>query len=280
MFKRKIFLLTFVFIISFYVHLYGDIIVTNDEMILNGKIIEDKKDDYIKFANYHGTFHIEYKQIKEIHRTKSFEEDIKIFQDKGKSVNEAEVKTNYQAGLEKLEKQEKIAKKDLKEEKQKEVFSLFLSPFYNYNLGTLSNKLPYSYGISVMGHIALDQSEYIKKMYLSGIGAEVTYFHSENGIRLVSGSRVSAGPLWKLPVSIGSFNFDYCISPEIGIGLYNIRGIYTDTTAVKWNILLSTGPIFNFSSFLVYPQIKFDYIYDDNVPLYGIGFSIGAGFCF
>jgi hypothetical protein len=280
MFKRKIFLLTLVFIISFYVHLYGDIIVTNDEMILNGKIIEDRKNDYIKFANYHGTFHIEYRQIKEIHRTQSFEEDIKIFHDKGKPVNEAEVKTNYQSGLEKLEEQEKIAKKDLKEEKQKEFFSLFLSPFYNYNLGTLSNKLPYSYGISVMGHIALEQSEYIKKMSLSGLGAEVTYFHSENGIRLVSGSRVSAGPIWKFPLSIGSFNFDYCISPEIGIGLYNIRGIYTDTTAVKWNMLLSTGPIFNFTSFLIYPQIKFDYIYDDIVPLYGIGFSIGAGFCF
>lgn len=280
MFKCNILLSALLFIFFCNFNLFADIVITNDDMILSGKILEDKKGVFIKFGNYHGIFTIDYRQIKEIHRTSRYEDDVKIFLDKGKKVNEAEVKTNYQAGLEKLEEQEKIAKKDLKEERQKEFFSLLLSPFYNHNLGTLSNKLPYSYGVSVIGHIAPEQFEYIKKMYLRGIGAELAYLHSEKGIKQVSGPRISAGPLWKFPVSIGSFNFDYCISPEIGIGLYNIRGIYTDTTSVKWNILFYTGPIFNFSSILLYPHIKFDYIYDAAVPLYGIGLGIGAGYRF
>ncbi|MBN2402563.1 MAG: hypothetical protein JXN64_09185 [Spirochaetes bacterium] len=276
----KIFTLTFIFIVFFYVRLYGDIIVTKDDMILNGKIIEDKQNDYIKFANYHGTFHIEYKQIKEIHRTKSYEEDIKIYQDKGKSVDEAEVKTNYQAGLEKLEEQGKITEKIPAEEKQKETFALVFSPFYNFNYGKLSGKLPQSYGFSALGHVPLDQFENIKKIYLSGIGAELAYFHSEKGARQVSGLRLSAGPLWKFPVSFGNFRFNYCVLPEIGAGLYNIRSIYSDTTTLKMNLLFSTGPIFNFSSILLYPNIRFDYIYDGVVPLCGIGFGIGAGFYF
>ena len=43
--------------------LYADIVITKDDMILNGKIIEDKKPAHIIFANYHGTFTIKYKMI-------------------------------------------------------------------------------------------------------------------------------------------------------------------------------------------------------------------------
>jgi hypothetical protein len=280
MLKFNILLPAFLLIIFCHIRLFADIVITNDDMILNGKILEDRKGEFLKFGNYHGIFTIDYKQIKEIFRTLRYEDDVKIFLEKGKMVNEAEVKTNYQAGIEKLEEQKKITDIRKNEEKPKEAFSLFLSPFYNYNFGTLSNKLPQSYGVSAMGHFVLDEFEYIKKMYLSGIAAEFAYFHSEKGVRQVSGSRISAGPLWKFSISIGSFNFKYCIFPELGIGIYNIKGIYTDSTSVKWNILLSTGPIFNFSSVLLYPHIKFDYIYDSVVPLYGIGLGIGAGLRF
>jgi len=66
--------------------LYADIVITKDDMILNGKIIEDKKPAHIIFANYHGTFTIKYKMIKKIHRTESFKEDIEIFRDMRKEV--------------------------------------------------------------------------------------------------------------------------------------------------------------------------------------------------
>jgi hypothetical protein len=280
MLNCKILLFTSVFLIFFCLRLYGDIIVTNDDMILNGKIIEDKIDDYIKFANYHGLFHIEYKQIKEIHRTTSFEEDIKIFQDKGKSVDEAEVKTNYQAGLEKLAKQEGTVQNVIKEEIHTADYSLFFSPFFYFNMGKLGSIVPFSFGGSVTGDIPLSQFQYLTRLYLTGIRAEIGYFHSEKRVKRVSGSRVSAGPLWQFPLSISGFHFIYCVSPEIGIGLYAIRGIYADTTAVKWNILFSTGPIFNFSSILLSPNIKIDYIFDGNVPLYGIGLGISFGYRF
>ncbi len=280
MFKCNILLPAFLVIIFCSVRLFADIVVTNDDMILNGKILEDRKGEFLKFGNYHGTFTIDYRQIKEIHRTVRYEDDVKIFLEKGKKVNEAEVRSNYQAGLDKLEEQEKIAKKEIKEEKRKEVFSFFLSPFYNNNFGKLSGKLPNSYGASAMGHIALDRFEFVRKMYLWGIGADFGYIHSENGNKKVSGPRMSAGPLWKFSVPIGYFSFDYCISPEIGIGIYSIRGIYVNSTSVKWNIIFNTGPIFNFSSFIIYPHLRFDYIYDGFVPLYGLGFGIGAGYRF
>ena len=140
--------------------------------------------------------------------------------------------------------------------------------------------MPYSSGISLTGHIALDQFTYIKNIYLYGIVAELTYFHSKKEVKQVSGSRVSAGPLWQFPLSFGTFKFNYCISPEIGIGLYKIRGIYADADAVKWNILFKTGPVFHFSSILLNPNIEFDYIYDDNVPLLGVGVKIGVGLSF
>ncbi|MBN2039318.1 MAG: hypothetical protein JW864_04715 [Spirochaetes bacterium] len=255
--------------------------ITKDDMILNGKILEDKKNYFVKFANYHGTFHVEYKQIKGLYRTKSFEDDIKIYRNLGKSVNKAEVEINYQAGLKKLEEQEKLSEKlSAAKEPVDEKLSLLFSPFFIYNTGTLSSKLPYSFGVSAKGHIAIDQFSFFKKLYLYGITAELAYFHSKKGVKQVSGPRASAGPLWQFPFSIGSHNLNYCISPELGIGIYNIKGIYDDTTAVKWNIQFTTGPLFNISSVLLYPNMKFDYIYDVNVPLFGTGIGIDIGFQF
>ena len=269
-----------IIIISFKIS-YGDIVETNDGMVLNGKIIEDKKGDYIKFGNYHGTFHIEYRLIKGIHRTNSFKEDIKIFKDKGKTVNESEVMINYQAGVEKLEAQGVVPGEKAKEKDNKKKIVLLVSPFYNFNIGKLSGELPHSFGGSVTGHFAIDQFDSIRKLYLSGVVAEAGYFYSENGGKKVSGPRISAGPLWNISIASGETTSVSCVaSPVIGFGWYVIKGRYEDAVELKLNAAFTAGPLFNVSAIVFAPLFRFDYIYDSTEPLYGIGFSIAAGFKF
>ena len=277
MFKSKCFLLSIVLIISFCVPLAGDIIITKDDMILNGKILEEKKDDFIKFGNYHGEFHIEFRLIKEIHRTKSYKEDIKIFKDKGKAVNETEVMINYQSGLEKLEEQRSVSGDKVKEEESKEKIVLLLSPFYNFNIGKLSGELPRSFGGSVTGYFTFNQFGSIRQLYMSGVAVEAGYFYSEKEGKQVSGPRVSVGPLWSFSLASGEINVSYVASPLIGFGWYAIKGRYEDAVEIKLNTVFITGPVFNFSSFMLAPLFRFDSIYDSAEPLYGIGFTIAAG---
>ena len=153
----------------------GDIVVTKDGMVLNGKIIEDIKDKYIKFANYHGTFTIDYPQIKEIHRTGTYHEDIKIFKKMGKSIDEAEVKTNYIAGIEKL-KADKLVKSRARTDAIQ--YLLLVSPFFVFNLGKIESVLPYGYGALILNDIRF-QRKYSFLPNTLRINAQ--YFHSENG---------------------------------------------------------------------------------------------------
>ena len=281
MFNYKIFPFTAAFLFSMYIYLYGDIIVTNDGMILNGKILEEKKDEHIKLGNYHGIFTIDLKQIKEIHRTRHYEEDVKIFRDKGRTVDEAEVKTNYQSGVEKLENLGNAGEQVNNAEKiHPAVFTVLFSPYINLNIGKLFTVLPYGYGGAITGDIRLDKFKFFSGIYLKGIRLGMGYFHSEVGARRIIGLRGSAGPLWLFPLSNRKIHIDYAISPEIGVGWYSLRGGYGKADAVKWNVSLTTGPVFNIYSFILYPQIKFDYINDRSVPLYCVGFSLGLGYGF
>lgn len=284
MFKHRIFILAFVFLFFLSVFLYGDIIITKDDMILNGKILEEKKGGYLKFANYHGMFTINYNLIKEIYRTERYEDDVKILLEKGKPIDETEVKTNFQAGLEKLEQEGAgtniINEKSAKDGTQTTQYTIFFSPFFCKNMGEFSTILPYSYGGSVIGDISFEQFKNIQKLYLKGLRAEIGYFHSEKADKRVIGTRASAGPLWRFALSIGSLRFDYSISPVIGIGWYDIKGNSEKTQAIKWNSAFITGPVFYISAIALAPLIRFDYIYDGRIPLYGIGFSLGAGFRF
>jgi hypothetical protein len=259
--------------------LFGDIIITNDDMILNGKILKDAKPVYIDFANYHGTFNIDYKQIKKIIRTESYEADVKIIEEMGQPVNKEEIKINYEAGLEKLE-EHKIETEKGKEKIRSSDYVIFFSAFYNLNFGRIGSILPNSMDFSAACDIPLVQFRIIKMLHLAGIRGGIAYFHSKNGEKGITGFRVSTGPLWQLPVSFGKVHFNYCISPSFGIGRYSVSGLAKKAAGVKWNTGVTTGPFFKISSIIICPQLKFDYIYDGSNPLYGIGFGLGAGFCF
>lgn len=256
--------------------LYADIIVTNDDMILNGKILE-KKPVQIIFGNYHGIFTIERAQIKEIHETKSFKEDVLIFQKKGKRVDENEVKKNFQAGLEKLKDRERDKGGDTTPPAR---YTFLLTPSYMVNIGKLGAVMPHSAGVSLTGDIPLRRLPLTEKTGITGIRSEAGYFYLKNGAKTVQGPRLSSGPLWEFPFSIGDIRCTYSFSPVLGIGWYTIEGRTEKTAALKWHAGCITGPAFFIQNTVLFPQLRFDYIHDGSVPLYGIGFGLGLGYRF
>ena len=260
-----------------YFYLYADIVITNDDMFLNGKILEKKK-DHIVFGNFHGTFTIKKSQIKEIRETRNFMEDVRLFLKKGKRVDENEVKKNYLAGVDKLKAQKKMERNDNKI--PPEHIAFIISPYFLFNKGELGEEIPRSTGASLTGDIPLKRFSYSEKLGITGVRFEAGFFHSSKGNKSVKGPRISSGPLWEFPFTIKDTRCMYTISPVLGIGWYEIEGISDRATALKWNIGFITGPVIYFQNTLIFPQFRFDYIHDGRFPLYGIGFGIGLGYLF
>ncbi len=280
----------------------SDIIVTTDDMILNGKIIEDIKNDHVKLGNYHGIFKINYAQIKKMHNTDNYQEDIKILKKMGKSVSETEIKSNFHAGIIKLEAKnletkkleaKKLEAKNLEtkklEAKKLEAKNisgkmikarsidhlLFVSPFFIINAGKMQSVLPLSVGVSLMGDIRIQS----KNNYIPGwIRIDFQYFHSGSGINRISAPRFSLGAVWKIPLVISGFSFNLALAPSFGAGYYAIKGSYYENSSLKWNTTAAIGLEFFFSSWVFYPQIRLDYIHVGAAPLLGIGLYIGAGY--
>lgn len=253
--------------------LYGDIVVTIDGMVLNGKILEKHEPDSILLGNYHGTFRIERSKIKEIHETRSFEDDVKLLSKMNKPVNIAEVEKNYDAGVRKLSKMGALDDGIAAVNR----YGLFCSVFVSRTTGRLSDVLPYVYGIAVSGEVLPGKSASLMAVKASGIRAEVAGINSKNEERSVQGSRISAGILWRFPASLGSVKFCYDLLPIFGIGWYTAKGSYRQASGFKWSCGLQTGPVMTFGRIDLSTRIRFDYIYDAAAPLYGLGFSVEAG---
>jgi hypothetical protein len=249
--------------------LFADIVITKDDMILNGKIIEDKKPAHIIFANYHGTFTIKYKMIKKIHRTESFEDDIEIFRDMRKEVSEAEIKKNYIAGEEKLEKLQWEEKKNRPAEiRDTDSFVLILDVFCDKNFGKLNSVLPYSAGAALSGEFPVN---YLKKYYIHGIDTELGFYNSVKGERSISGLNLSAGPLLQLPVTLSGYSYKLNLSALIGTGWYDVKNDETakEASAVKWNLTVHAGPVFKLGSAIISTQLRLNYIHDGTAPMQG-----------
>jgi len=260
--------------------LYADIVITKDDMILNGKIIEDKKPAHIIFANYHGTFTIKYKMIKKIHRTESFEDDIEIFRDMGKEVSETEIKKNYIAGEEKLEKLlQKEEKKKQSPNRDTGSFILMFDAFCDKNFGKLDSVLPYSAGAALSAEFKIDA---LKKYQLHGIDSEIVFYYSSNDDRSIRGLNTSAGPLWQIPVTLYNYSLNFNISALMGGGWYAVKNDETakEASSVKWNLAVHAGPVFRFDSTVISAQLRLNYIHDGTAPMKGAGLTIGAGYAF
>jgi hypothetical protein len=305
---------------------FSDIIVTKDDMILNGKIIEEVKDEYAVIANYHGTFKITFNNIKEIHRTDDYKEDVEILIKLGQMVDETEVEKNFQTGREKTRGREtekndlppglkidepdllepefesikiepdlkdsdpeskdaeldikavKPGKKDIKPEikktsQPKVEFILLLSPFINFNFEPFGRVMPFGYGVIILSNVIFQK----KFIYLpAGVSVDLQYFHSGEAVKNIDGFRFSAGPIWVFPFKY----FNLTFSAVFGGGYYGIRGNFEKKETMKFNFTFTAGPEFIISSWVISPKLRFDFIYDGIVPLYGIGISVEAGYRF
>ncbi len=259
------------------IKLQADVVITNDDMILNGKILEDKKDQYINFANYHGNFTIKYKQIKEIYRTESFWGDIEFLKKRGKSVNENEVKNNYLSGEKKLKI---LNKKNAPPAGKPKSLVLMFDLFYNKNYGKIESVLPYSTGFALSGEAPVDNIEIFKKLHIYGIDSEICYFYSEKDKKYIKSIIASAGPLWKFSVTTSGYSYNFNISAEFGLGWYFVKNAEAEESSAKWNLTIHAGPAFDVYSIIISPQLRIDYIYDGYAPLLSTGFSLGAGYRF
>jgi len=266
--------------------LSADIVITKDDMILNGKILEDKKPQHLILANSHGTFTIRYNLIKEIHRTESFEEDVNIFRTLGKLVSEEEVKQNYTAGEKNLEKKfeknqnKKLNKKFLRDDSDSAI--LMLCFFADKNFGDLTSVLSYSSGGSLSVEIPFSTTEIYSRRYAYGLDSEVSFYYSADGDRSIKGLNAAMGPLWQIPLRLSDYRFSFNISALAGAGWYSITNdeVGKNETAVKWNISANAGPVFRVAPILVSTQLRLDYIHDRIAPMQGAGLTIGAGYAF
>lgn len=257
--------------------LRADVIITRDDMILNGKILEDRKPDYVVFANNHGKFTIKYNQIKEIHKTESFKDDIKYLKNIGKTVNEKDVKNNYESGEKKLKEQNHAGVISTDETVS---FILMSGIFYNKTTGELAPVLPYHAGLFFSAEIPVYDIRFLKTLEVDGIESGINFLYSSGNDRSIKGIAASAGPLWKFPIGTSDTTFNF--TAMFGAGWYSVKNNETEEklSAVKWSISIHAGPSFNISTIVLSPKVKIDYIHDGAAPLTGAGLSLGAGYSF
>jgi len=259
-----------------YTCLAADVLVTKDDMILNGRVIEDHPGSHVIFANVHGTFNITYDNIKELHRTGSYKEDISILKTKGSVINEKDAENNYRSGTEKIAP------------KQGEtpsgggaggpVCTLAAGGSFTANLGKIARAVPFS----VTGELTVTASppfaqSIMQPVNISEIVCRVSYFHAARGDKGIDGASFAAGPLWRLPLQLSGLQCALTASPAAGAGWYSIRGGGSSQAAVKFTTALYAGPEFTFDTFVVAPQVKFEYISDASLPLFGAGAALYAG---
>lgn len=243
--------------------LFSDVIVTIDDMVLNGKIIE-KNDNGIIFGNYYGIFDIKRKLIKSIFETFSYQEDLNLYKKFGKNVNERDIERNFETGQKK--KMERTSKDTSN-------INIFITPFYYRNFLDFKNILPNGYGLSLT-------ADYNFRSFF-GARIETDYLLSEKSISKINGYSLLIGPVIFFKTKICDFNF----SPMAGMGYYflnteNDIGEGFSKIKLSYNFRAIAGISFYFNNLMIMPNIRFNYVYDKTSPLVsiGAGFSVGMRF--
>jgi len=272
MVKVFYFIILLVFVIS--PPLFSDVLILNDGMILNGKIVDDKHPEYLEFVNYHGSFTINYGMIKQIYRTDSYREDVIILKNSGITINEDEIKKNYHAGERELDKDIEIEEN---EPDYREGIYAGIDFYYNRNYGDIKTEIPSGMGICSSAVIPSGFIKYAEKLNISDIEFKAGYLYSAEGDKSIQSLSFSAGPVWSFHHSIRGYDFNWRLSGLVGLGYYSVKNGDREAGGTKWNITILTGPEYNFSSVTVTPRLRFDYIYDSYSPLAGIGLSLGFG---
>lgn len=256
-------------------NLVADILVTTDGMTLNGKVVENRHDEYVVFVNSYGRFTIMHSQIKELHITGSFREDIDLAEKKGLAVDAAEYEENYRKG-EQARRESTAPAESAQGDSGRYIFGGIL---LSKNIGSLEKAIPLSY--SAFAGLALPLTHPITvKAAIDGIEGGLNLLHSFSGDRMILGFSLYAGPVWSFPMNIFSPEMQFQIVPAFGAGWYHIKNDTDSTEAYKADISLQAGPMFRFDNFMIASRAKIIYISDAAAPFYSIGINIAGGYRF
>jgi hypothetical protein len=250
----------------------ADVVITVDGMFLNGKIIEDVKNNHVRLANYHGIFTIRYVHIRKLYRTGGYREDVVLLRNMGRSVDESAVKKNYDAGMKKLGnsgggKRPYAGKNG----------SLSTAPFFEFTAGRIRPVLPWSAGMILSGELFRKEVSWFGS---DGLAAELRGLAARKGEAEMMALSAGLGPVWRYSPSFLSSSMRLVLSPSAGAGYYSVKGRSGDSAGVKFHAVLAGGPEFRFSSMILSPRLRLSCVFDNEAPLIGIGVSLTAGMLF
>lgn len=258
--------MTIIFIINSSIFSFADVVSLTDGTVLNGKLIEDKKNEIV-FANYYGTFRIHKAKIIKIVQTRSYKEDIQIKKKMGVEVEEEKVKLNYQAG--------EAGKK--KRDQNKIYARITLTGIGIFTFGRLSSVLPFGYG----GALDYDQNLSIgnNRAYIPWLRLEGGYSLYRKKSAVVQGFNAAGGLMWLVPLGPREeARLVFSILP--GISFLNIKKSSTNYKA-KSNTFTAHGIVgieFPFGRVAFTILGRYTYIYDKEVALHNVGCAIGLSF--
>jgi len=262
--------------------LYGDVLITNDGMILNGKVVS-KTAEETTFSNYHGTFKIKNRMIKKIHVTEKFEEDVQLFREMGEKIDESDIKRNFQSGLSRKDEVIGSSTGDIEGEIQKQLFHMdcHLSSFFLFNAGVLNDVLPYAFGGSLSSD--LFHKKYFfntENLFMPEFRVEFSYLYSGKDSKRIDGFGLTAGPIWFYLTEIGTYGFNLHLATLFGSGNYNVQSTDVKLRRFSFNMNVILGGAFPLGKIELMPAFRFNYIYDSEAPLIGFGFNLSAGYRF
>ncbi len=255
--------------------LYADILITRDGMTLNGKVVENSPGQQLVFVNSYGSFTIQYSQIKELHITASYKEDIALMEDKGLQPDEDEYEKNYLAGAR--------AKRDKTDNSRASAQTgsteVFTGISYLRIVGRLAPKL--STGAEAFAGVYFPLGLAAPAGFgIDGIECSARMLYAKQSERSIAAISLSAGPRFSITLPLSSVDTTFDFVPGIGAGWYHITNGGDTVDTLKADFSLQAGPAFYLDSFVIAPRLKFVYIADAGVPLYALGVSIAGGYSF
>ncbi len=267
MIYNKIKIIAFVIIIVLLLPFlgYADVIITKDDMVLNGKVLEQSNESVV-FANYYGVFKIKRKMIKSLFITGSIEGDIAVFKRLRKRVNVKEIKRNYEKGIQKRYLAGKNVLKKLK---------MHITPCYYNNVLDFQNFISHDIG----GAITID---FLNKFSsLPDFRVEIDYRYLPGGKDYLHGSALTFGPLW----STENPRFNINVAALFGAGYYYLQSyneVNEKFSAYKLGMQfkLIIGFDIAIGDFHIVPQLRANYIHDSISPLLGFGGGLAFGYAF
>lgn len=246
--------------------LWADVISLNDGSVINGIIIQ-MSDDKIVLKNSFGTFNIDRIYLKSYNKTSTYKEDIRIIKSKGLNVDQTEIKENFLAGL-----RSDIDNKNTANEVLKRIQ---LSGSYLFALGKLEQI--FNHGNTIYLSYEQPTFSFMEKIGIRYFLLDAGYVSYNRSDKQVYGPSILAGPKFFFPYKLFQ-NGDLTAEINTGISFTTYKSDFHKGSSNTFTFNAAIGYEYLFSNIILGGRIRFNYLYDIDVPLYGLGFELSFGF--